>query len=620
MESNSLLALRWLRSIYSQVWAVDTEYRQTPEGLPHVVCIVMREVFGRLPALYLFEHEFQKECPVDFNRSDVLFASYAAPAELGSFLQIGWPVPRNILDLWAEARMNANYIGQRSRVNLLATLAHYGIDSMDYVEKEEMRALIMGKTSYTPEEQKQILEYCDKDVLAILELLPFMLPEIPGLVDAIKTGDRKTGWVQALFRGRYQVAITHIDREGVPIDVKMHDRIMTVRPQIRQRLIDETNAKYDVYTGDTFTLAKFTAYLNRQGIWWPQTRTGLPKTDEATFEMMRDSHPELDDLYHARKSIKELNASTLTIFADGRSRAFLNPFASNTGRNQPSKYGDKGRFIFGFSKWFRSLIQAKPGEALAYIDYVAQEVCVAAGRSRDPNMIATYNSGSDVYIEFAKTMGLVPEDATKKSHPDERAKCKICFLAVLYGRGAKSVARALKIPLVEAEDILAHHHDYYPTYWKWTEEATIFAPQRGRIFTPAGWMMKIDTSMEGQKKSSGKIHSNYRTLLNWPIQSTGGDMLRCDWRVVWRARPACGLPARCMMRFSWFLQSTESRRTPRSSATSWLKPATSRWAELSPVAPMRKSCAIPTGMWTMTVRRCGTKSWDGCGSTKIYEY
>jgi DNA polymerase I len=526
MEPNSLLALRWLRSTYSQVLAVDTEYRQTPEGLPHVVCIVMREVFGRLPALRLFEHEFQKECPVDFSRPDVLFVSYAAPAEIGSFLQIGWPVPRNILDLWAEARMNVNYIGQRSRVNLLATLAHYGIDSMDYVEKEEMRALVMNQTSYTPEEQRQILDYCDEDVSAITELLPYMLPEIPGLVDAIKTGDRKTGWVQALFRGRYQVAITRIDREGVPIDVEMHDRIMKVRPQIRQRLIDETNAKYDVYTGDTFTLAKFTAFLNRHNIYWPQTRTGLPKTDENTFDSMRHTYPELNDLYHARKSIKELNASTLSIFADGRSRAYLNPFASNTGRNQPAKYGDKGRFIFGFSKWFRSLIKPRPGEALAYCDYVAQEVCCAAGRSRDPNMIATYNSGSDVYTEFAKLMGLVPKDATKKSHPEERAKCKVCFLAVLYGRGAQSVARALKIPLVEAQDILAYHRSYYPVYWAWTEEATIFAPQRGRIFTPAGWSMKIDTSMEGQKKSSGKVHSNHRTLLNWPIQSTGGDMLR----------------------------------------------------------------------------------------------
>ena len=46
-----------------------------------------------------------------------------------------------------------------------------------------------------------------------------MLPEIPGLVDAIQNGAPKLEWVQALFRGRYQTAITRIDREGVPIDV-----------------------------------------------------------------------------------------------------------------------------------------------------------------------------------------------------------------------------------------------------------------------------------------------------------------------------------------------------------------------------------------------------------------
>lgn len=527
MDTNSLLALNWLHRTYAEVWAADCEYRQTPEGFPDVVCIVMQEVFDRRPALRLFVGEFPKECPIDFSRPNTLFISYAAPAELGCFLQLGWAFPRNILDLFAEARMNANVIGKKSRVNLLRTLAHYGVDSMSYVEKEEMRALIMDKQFYTPEERGRILDYCNEDVLAILELLPHMLPEIPGLIEAIQNGSRKVlGWSQALFRGRYQASITRVDREGIPIDVEMNNRLQAVRPQLRQRLIDETNLKYNVYTGDTFTMSKFVELLNRLNIWWPQTRTGLPKTDEVTFEMMCQTHPELRDLYHARKSIKELNASTLTVFADGCSRAYLNPFASNTGRNQPSKWGDKGRFIFGLAKWTRSLIKPKEGEALAYVDYVAQEVAVAAGRSRDPNMIDTYTRGTDVYIEFAKSMGAVPAGATKKSHPEERAKFKICFLAMLYGRGDKSVARALKIPLVEAQDILAHHREMYPTYWKFTEEATIFAPQKGRIFTPGGWSMKIDYSMEGMKKSSGKIHSNYRTLLNFPIQAGGADILR----------------------------------------------------------------------------------------------
>lgn len=291
MEPNSLLALNWLHRTYAEVWAADCEYRQTPEGFPDVVCIVMQEVFDRRPALRLFVGEFPKECPIDFSRPNTLFISYAAPVELGCFLQLGWAFPRNVLDLFAEARMNANVIGKKSKVNLLATLAHYGVDSMDYVEKTEKRDLIMNQTSYTPEERIEILEYCTKDVLAILDLLPFMLPEIPGLIDDIKSGSRKMlGWSQALFKGRYQAAITRIDREGVPIDVPLYVRLMAVRPQIRQRLIDETNAKYGVYTGDTFTLSKFTELLNRLNIPWPLTRTGLPKTDDDTFERECETH------------------------------------------------------------------------------------------------------------------------------------------------------------------------------------------------------------------------------------------------------------------------------------------------------------------------------------------
>jgi DNA polymerase-1 len=535
VDTDSSLALSWIKTAYPEVWACDFEFRESPEGSPVPVCMVAREVFGRRRALKLFANELPAQSPF---APDILFISFAAPAELSCFLELGWLFPRNILDLYVEARMELNVIGKKGRVNLLTTLAYYGLDGMDYAEKAEMRVLIMNQEVYTLEERAGILEYCEKDVLAIEVLLPRMIPRIPGLKNNIKSGSKKKlGWSQALFRGRYMASTVITNKVGVPIDMDLYNRLMNVRPQIRQKIIDETNAKYNVYEGDKFKLGKFSALLKKLDIWWPLTPTKQPKTDDETFSKMCETCPELTDLYHAKRLIKEMNSSSLVVKADGRSRAWLNPFGSNTGRNQPreserkkkkgqpSSSNDGGRFIFGMSKWFRSFIQPKPGEALAYIDYSSQEVAVMAGLSGDPTMVQDYNNG-DPHIALARSSGAVPDGATKKSHKKERDQYKTCFLATSYGQEAMSLSHRLGITFLEAEDMLAAHKERYPVYWAWTEQATVFAPCKGEIFAPLGWRMKIDDSMDGLKKAGGKIHSNYRTLLNWPVQATAADMLR----------------------------------------------------------------------------------------------
>ena len=55
------------------------------------------------------------------------------------------------------------------------------------------------------------------------------------------------------------------------------------------------------------------------------------------------------------------------------------PFRSRTGRNQPSN----AKFIFGPGKWMRGLIKPPQGKVLAYIDWSAQEVAIAAALSGD---------------------------------------------------------------------------------------------------------------------------------------------------------------------------------------------------------------------------------------------
>ena len=62
--------------------------------------------------------------------------------------------------------------------------------------------------------------------------------------------------------------------------------------------------------------------------------------------------------------------------------------------------------------------------------------------------------------------------------------------------------------------LIQPHRDLYKGYWKWANDAMYSAIDRGYIRTRFGWTMRITSK------------TRFRTLLNWPIQAAGADILR----------------------------------------------------------------------------------------------
>ena len=115
---------------------------------PVPVCLVARELrTGRLIRLWQDELGPEPPFPVD---DDTLFVAYFASAELGCFLELGWPTPTRILDLYTEFRNTTNGtqlpIGGKS---LLGALSYHGISSITSEQKTEERALVIGGGPWT---------------------------------------------------------------------------------------------------------------------------------------------------------------------------------------------------------------------------------------------------------------------------------------------------------------------------------------------------------------------------------------------------------------------------------------------------------------------------------------
>ena len=161
-----------------------------------------------------------------------MFVAYFASAELSCFLVLGWPLPVNILDLFTEHRVQANGIPGVGN-SLLAALAHRGISHVNAPDKDAMRDLIIHGTEWTASEQREILEDCASDVVALTALLPRMrLDHLP----------------QALLRGRYTAAVARMEHTGVPIDCELLGALQGSWEDIRTRLVETVDRDFGVYS------------------------------------------------------------------------------------------------------------------------------------------------------------------------------------------------------------------------------------------------------------------------------------------------------------------------------------------------------------------------------------
>lgn len=268
----------------------------------------------------------------------------------------------------------------------------------------------------------------------------------------------------------------------------------------------------DWYSGKSwsFSAQRFAAYLGRQGIPWPQLDSGALALDDETFREMARAHPAtIGPLRELRHALSQLKLNDLAVGCDGRNRCLLSAFGSRSGRNQPSN----SRYVFGPSTWLRSLIKPGPDQAVAYVDWVQQELGIAAVLSGDQAMLAAYQSG-DFYLTFAKMAGAVPPHATKQSHPEAREQFKTLSLGVLYGLSAEGLARKLGVAPCYGRELLQKHREAFRIYWAWSDGVEIEGMLGGQLQTVFGWRLHAGPQ------------PNPRSLRNFPMQANGAEMMR----------------------------------------------------------------------------------------------
>jgi hypothetical protein len=498
---------------FDNVYTVDFEYTgvgklgESNGNRPIPVCCAVHELHSGVATRY-WQEEIASTPPFDTGERS-LFVGYSLTAEFSCFHVLGWPCPANVLDLFAETMLLYNGVmvdGEPVRgrpFNLVRALALWGLPALDAGEKQSWIETILRGAPWTDAERKGILDYCERDVQAETRLLNTMAEHI----------DEQTYGV----RGAYQYALAGQIHRGIPMDVEALNRVRSQWEQVRNKLIDSYAGQYPFFSNYHFVEKKFAEWVNTLDIVWPTTPSGKFARDKDTLEALVDVYPSLNSF---RELMSEAYASRelqLLVGDDGRNRCHLYPFGSKTSRNQPSST----KFVYG-GRWWRSLIRPPEGYALAYLDFEQEEFAIAAYLSKDPAMIHDYEAG-DPYLGMGKSVGLIPKDGTKASHPLERNMCKTLNLAILYGMGAESLSHKLKCSEDRAQEILDRLKEVYHVYFAWSASFVEEGRRVGWVGTPYGWRLLTT----GQST---------RSLQNFPMQARGADILRVACILLEEAR------------------------------------------------------------------------------------
>ena len=488
-----------------ETWYIDCEFgfrdrRVDCESAwaPVVFCAVA----ARSGERHFFWHKDDRLAAFVASHADDLFVSHVNSVEMKFLIRLGIQLPRRWFDTctaWRRVYNEPNHL----EASLIHCLSYLGEPHLALLDKEIIRnrILYLDFDWGNPTDREEINNYCfgDCDGCGLL---------YRHLHDKINTKVMDY-WCE------YAKAISSIELRGIPFDFMTTNLIWLSGHWICEDFINQVNHVYPIFVGTSFKCRAFFKWLNANNIAWPWKKsetTGrmVQSLDQDTMEDMEGRHPFIRRVRQVLRTYESFyERRPLKVDGTSRRHYFSTwPFRSITGRNQPRN------FVFSGPKWLRYLIVPEsPNYALSYIDFKAEEVGIAASLSDDANMREMYRS-RDAHLWFAIADGAVPPDATKKTHPEIRAKYKTVNLGVLYGQTAYGISHRLGVTIDEAGALFKAHRQLFPQYWSWSRRVVQAAYDRGEIRTKLGWGCRVPP------------HSKKRTWMNWPIQSAGGDIMR----------------------------------------------------------------------------------------------
>ena len=338
-----------------------------------------------------------------------------------------------------------------------------------------------------------------------------------------------------------------MEREGISIDTEKLGALSREASKEMKRLVrtihEQAGEEFNVNSGKQLQHILFDK-LGLKPV--RKTKTGY-STDMEVLSQLTSEHEIAGAILEYRQLAKLAGTyidalPRLVNKSTGRIHTSFNQAVTATGRlssSDPNLQNIPIRTELG--RKIRSAFIPRPGNLLLDADYSQIELRIMAHLSGDESLLEAFHAGADIHTSTAARIEDIPE---KKVNVEMRGRAKTINFGVMYGMGARGLARQLGITVEEAKEFIEEYFERYPGVREYIERSKEDVRSRGYAETLFGrrrLLPDID-SEDGRMRSFSE-----RIAINMPIQGTAADMIKVAMVEIDRAIVDSGLCSRMIL-------------------------------------------------------------------------
>jgi DNA polymerase-1 len=251
-------------------------------------------------------------------------------------------------------------------------------------------------------------------------------------------------------------------------------------------------------------------------------KTGELSTDAEVLEALEDKHPCVTKLQENRKLSKlhktYVKGQMKLADVNARVHTDFNQHVTVTGRLSSSHPNLQN--IPRANKEIKRAFVVEHDYFILQMDFAQAEFRFWAELSNDRDMISDIASGMDIHRATASQFWGIPE---KDVTSEQRSAAKFVVFGLMYGRGAESVAKQVKISTEEAQAIIDQFFAKYPVASRWLRSTKTFVEKRGFVPGYFGRVRRLPYA-KMRNVDRQKWGESMRQAVNAPIQGGAADL------------------------------------------------------------------------------------------------
>ncbi|MDQ8153207.1 MAG: DNA polymerase I [Gemmatimonadota bacterium] len=335
---------------------------------------------------------------------------------------------------------------------------------------------------------------------------------------------------------------------GITIDVRwfasLKERFARERGAVEQQIYQEAGEEFNINSNPKLREILF----GKLGLPIKKKIATGPSTDASVLQELTDEGHTLPTLlmeYRELAKLENTYLDTLPALVNprtGRLHTSFNQTVASTGRlssSDPNLQNIPIRRELG--KAIRRGFVPREGWKLLAADYSQIELRLLAHLSHDPAFVSAFQAGGDIHRQTAAVIFGVPLDAVTS---EMRARAKTINFATIYGQGAHSLSRQLKIEHAEARAFIDTYFERFAGVRAFLDSTVAQAKQRGYVETIFRRRRYIP---ELQDRNFNIRAFGERTAQNSPIQGSAADLIKVAMIHIHHALAASGLQATMLL-------------------------------------------------------------------------